>query len=172
MIVRPMKRVLHKSQSVNCRGENADRRHRCNHQVPPIGSLQDQEFTDEVAQSGQPHRRQRKEKSKSTESWYCRPQSSKLTRVPRVRPLLQRSHEDEQCAGAQAVAEHSHYRSLQRQFIPSKDSHENKSEMTHTRISDKALEVRLAECEESAVDDPGGAQCHRHGRELTRGARK
>ena len=82
-----------------------------------------------------------------------------------MEPLLERTHQNEEGACAEAVRQHLHDRALQRQRVPGIDAEQDKPQMADAGIGNQALHVVLGEGEHRAVEDADHAERHRHRRE-------
>jgi hypothetical protein len=82
-----------------------------------------------------------------------------------VRALLQCADQDEEAAGGEAVADHLHGRSAERQVAARVGAHQHQAEVAHARVGDQPLQVTLAGGEQRAVEDAGRAEPKGGGRQ-------
>ena len=88
-----------------------------------------------------------------------------LPHVAGMEPLLQRTDQNEEGAGAEAVRQHLNDRALQRERVPGIDAEQDEAQMADAGIGDQALHVVLGEGEHRAIEDADDAERHGDRRE-------
>ena len=167
-VVHPLEHPEH----VGRRQDDAGRRERREARIPAERAEQDQELADEPVQPRQSDRRQGEDQERRHQVRRHVLQPAVLRDLPRVPAVRQHADDEEEAAGADAVAEHLVDGAGHALRVHRGDPEHHEAEMADARVGHQLLHVRLHHRDERAVDDADDGEHGERRREVGRGLRE
>jgi len=140
------------------RQDDADRAQDREQRRAPVRANQDQKLAHKAVKTGKARTAQGHHQEEEAEDWHARPQAPELAQQPRVPPLVEHAHHQEQGARAQAVAYHLQHRAADRLLVQCENAQHHKAHVRHRRIGHQRLQIALRQRHQCAVEYPHDRQ--------------